>query len=158
MQGNNEIIAELNKLLVSERQAHDQYLIHSRYWEFNGFEKLFEFLKDFHIDESEHAKKLQARLFLFDAIPDYITTYPVDMSTDIKQQINYNISKEIEAKQMYTKSIQICIQLGDLATMNILNSILKEEDTHQIELEAELNNIEKMGLENYYAFYKGDKK
>ena len=58
MQGNPQIIAELNKLLKNELTAINQYFLHARMMKHWGFERLAKKIYEESIGEMKHADKL----------------------------------------------------------------------------------------------------
>ena len=51
----------------------------------------------------------------------------------------------------YNGSINVAAEVGDNNTKVLLESILKEEEEHIDWIEAQLDQIKQMGIENYLA-------
>ena len=70
MQGNPQIIAELNKLLKNELTAINQYFLHARMMGHWGFERLGKKIYEESIGEMKHADKLIKRILVLDGLPN----------------------------------------------------------------------------------------
>ncbi len=58
---------------------------------------------------------------------------------------------EEEAIRGYNKGIRLAMELGDNDTKVLLESILKEEIEHIDWIEAQLDQIKQIGVQNYLA-------
>jgi bacterioferritin len=56
---------------------------------------------------------------------------------------------EEDAIKGYNDSIRLAVELGDYGTRELLESILKEEEDHIDLIEAQLDQIQQMGIQNY---------
>ena len=53
------------------------------------------------------------------------------------------------AVNAYNEGIRLASEVGDNGTRELLESILKDEEMHVDWLEAQLDQIEQMGIQNY---------
>ncbi len=51
----------------------------------------------------------------------------------------------------YNESIRVAAEIGDNNTRVLLDSILKEEEEHIDEIEAQLDQIKQIGVQDYLA-------
>ena len=58
---------------------------------------------------------------------------------------------EATAVKAYNKAIAQTVQLGDNGSRELLESILKDEEDHIDWLEAQLDQVKQMGVQNYLA-------
>ena len=70
MQGHAQIIDCLKELLRGELAARDQYFIHSRQYEDQGFVRLYERLNHEMQEETQHADVILRRILLLGGQPD----------------------------------------------------------------------------------------
>lgn len=83
MQGHPEVIACLNELLRGELAARDQYFIHSRQYEDQGFMRLYERINHEMEEETQHADVILRRvLFLGGTWPPQVM--PVSDDGDVR--------------------------------------------------------------------------
>jgi bacterioferritin len=62
-----------------------------------------------------------------------------------------DLGLEINAIKAYNEGIQIAVSEGDNGTRDLLNAILKEEEEHLDELEAQLDQIKQIGKAIYLS-------
>ena len=92
MQGNDKVIAHLNKILYNELRAINQYFLHSRMLSDWGLDKFAEYEYSESMDEMQHADKLIQRILFLEGLPNlqdlgalYIAEEPVEvLSNDLK--------------------------------------------------------------------------
>ena len=70
MQGHTAVIDCLKELLRGELAARDQYFIHSRQYEDQGFVRLYERLNHEMQEETEHADAILRRILMLEGKPD----------------------------------------------------------------------------------------
>jgi bacterioferritin len=68
---------------------------------------------------------------------------------DIKVQLKNDWEAERRAIQAYNEGIRLAVELGDNGTRALLESILADEEAHIDWLEAQLDQITQMGLQDY---------
>jgi bacterioferritin len=56
----------------------------------------------------------------------------------------------------YNSAVKMASDLGDNATRDILEGILKDEDRHFNEIEEKLDQIKQMGVQNILAIQAGE--
>ena len=58
---------------------------------------------------------------------------------------------EEELSEAYNESIRLAAEVGDNNTKVLLESILKDEEEHIDWIEAQLDQIKQIGIQNYLA-------
>ena len=151
MKGNPKIIEALNGLLSDELTAINQYIVHSEMCSNWGYEKLHKADEKRAIDEMKHAEKLIARILYFEGIPVVSHLKKISIGSDVAAQHKNDLTSEVEAISMYNHGIRLAVEIGDNGTRELLESILTDEEGHLDWLEAQINQISQMGIQNYLA-------
>jgi bacterioferritin len=149
MKGNPKIIERLNALLSDELTAVNQYMVHSEMCANWQFEKLHNLVEKRAIDEMKHAEKLIARILFLEGIPVVSNLNKIHIGAEVPAQLANDLGAEVEAIQAYNDGIRLAVELGDNGTRELLGSILMEEEGHADWLEAQLDQIKQMGIQNY---------
>jgi bacterioferritin len=151
MKGDKQIIDVLNALLADELTAISQYMVHSEMCDNWGYGRLHEAVEKRAIDEMRHAEKLIARLLFLEGQPIVSKLNPMHIGADVQTQLKNDLQSELGADQAYNNGIHLTVELGDNGTRELLDSILADEEVHIDWLEAQLDQIGQMGIENYLA-------
>lgn len=149
MKGHEQIIAALNDYLADELTAINQYIVHSEMCADWGYGKLHEAIEKRAIDEMKHAEKLIARILFLDGTPIVSELKKMHIGATVDIQLKNDHQSESEAVQAYNEGIRLCTELGDNGTRELLEDNLEDEEAHIDWLEAQLDQIEQMGLQNY---------
>jgi bacterioferritin len=149
MKGNDRILARLNDLLADELTAINQYMVHSEMCDNWGYEKLHKAAEKRAIDEMKHAEKLIGRILFLEGTPTVSKLNKIYIGADVEGQHKNDCKSEQGAIQAYNESIALAVQVGDNGTREFLESILKDEENHIDWLEAQLDQIKQLGIQNY---------
>ena len=149
MKGHEKIIATLNALLCDELSAVNQYIVHSEMCANWGYEKLHAKIEKRAIDEMKHAEKHIARLLFLEGTPIVSKLREIHIGADIPTQLDHDRKDEVGAVTAYNAAIREAADLGDNGTREMLESILKDEEAHLDWLEAQLDQVRQMGIQNY---------
>ncbi|HSR31922.1 MAG TPA: bacterioferritin [Anaerolineae bacterium] len=151
MQGNEKIIDLLNELLADELTAISQYMVHSEMCADWGYEELHEAVEKRAIDEMKHAEKLIGRILFLDGHPIVSKLKQMQIGAQVEVQIKNDLSSEQGAVKAYNAGIGLAVELADNGTRALLESILSDEEDHIDWLEAQLDQIQQMGIQNYLS-------
>ncbi len=151
MKGSDQVIEALNNLLADELTAINQYMVHSEMCDNWGYERLHKRIEKRAIDEMRHAEKLIARILFLEGLPVVSRLNPIHLGPDVKRQFEHDVKAETEAIRAYNDAIVLCGEAGDFGSRELLEKILKDEEDHLDWLEAQLDQIAQMGIENYLA-------
>jgi bacterioferritin len=149
MKGNEKIIECLNDLLADELTAINQYMVHSEMCDDWGYGKLHEAVEERAITEMRHAEKLIGRIIFLEGRPVVSKLKDLHIGADIEGQLRNDLTSEYGAVAGYNAGVQLAVEVGDNGTRAILESILGDEEDHVDWLEAQLDQIEQMGIANY---------
>jgi bacterioferritin len=149
MKGNKKVIEVLNDLLSDELTAISQYMVHSEMCKNWQYDKLHEKIEKRAVDEMKHAEKLIGRILFLEGRPTVSALKKMHIGEDIPKQFASDLKAEEGAIKSYNDAIKLCFEEGDNGSRELLDSILKEEEDHLDWLEAQLDHIKLMTLENY---------
>jgi len=151
MQGEVKVIEELNARLAEELTAINQYMVHAEMCENWHYGSLAGPIRKRAITEMVHAEKLIERILFLDGRPHVSTLNQLHIGAQVPAMHRNDLDAELGAVRAYNDSIRIAGELKDDGSRKVLEAILQEEEDHVDWLEAQLNQIEQTGLENYLA-------
>ena len=155
MKGNKEIIAVLNILLADELTAINQYIVHSEMCADWGYNELHDAVEKRAIAEMGHAEKLIGRILFLEGQPIVSQLHALHIGGAVPEQFKNDLASELGAVELYNKSIRQAVEVGDNGTRLLLEGILSDEEEHVDWLEAQLDQIEQMGIQNYLVEQSG---
>ena len=149
MIGNPQIIERLNALLADELTAINQYIVHSEMCSNWGYGKLHAKIEARAITEMKHAEKLISRIIFLEGVPIVSNLKKIHIGADVKTQHSNDLQSEYTAVKGYNEGIRLAVELGDNGTRELLEGNLTDEEDHIDWIEAQLDQIEQMGIQNY---------
>ncbi|MBN2412984.1 bacterioferritin [candidate division KSB1 bacterium] len=149
MKGNEKIIKTLNELLAEELTAINQYIVHSEMCEDWGYKKLHDANEKRAIGEMKHAEQLIGRILFLEGKPIVDNLLKIKIGENVKEQLGNDQVAEADAIKMYNDGIRLAIEVDDNGTRKLFETILKDEEEHIDWIEAQLDQIEQMGIQNY---------
>ncbi|MFI8928351.1 bacterioferritin [Streptomyces sp. NPDC053474] len=151
MQGDPEVIEFLNEQLTAELTAINQYFLHAKMQENNGWTKLAKFTRSESIDEMKHAEVLTDRILFLDGLPNYQRLFHVRIGQSVTEMFQADRQIEAEAIDRLKRGIEVMRAKGDVTSANIFESILEDEEHHIDYLDTQLELVEKLGEPLYIA-------
>ena len=149
MKGNDKLIAVLNDLLADELSAINQYMVHSEMCADWGYDKLHEAIEKRAIQEMKHAEMHIGRILFLEGTPIVSKLKDIHIGAEIEGQLRNDLDAEAGAVKAYNDGIKLAVEVGDNGTRELLETILKDEEEHLDWLEAQLDQIDQMGIQNY---------
>ncbi len=149
MKGSEKIIERLNFLLADELTAVNQYMVHSEMCANWGYDRLHAATEKRAIDEMKHAEKLIGRIIFLDGMPVVSQLNPMHIGATVPDQLDHDHEAEAGAVKWYNDSIKLAQAEGDAGTRELLEDILEDEEEHIDWLEAQHDQIEQLGIQNY---------
>jgi len=149
MKGNEKIIERLNALLADELTAINQYIVHSEMCANWGYERLHKAIEKRAIDEMKHAEKLVARILFLEGRPIVSSLNKINIGSQVEGQHANDWTGEDQAIKAYNEGVRLATEIGDNGTRELFESILVEEEGHIDWIEAQLDQIKQMGIQNY---------
>jgi len=151
MKGNAKLVETLNSLLADELTAINQYMVHSEMSDDWGYSKLHEHFEKRAIDEMKHAEKLIGRILFLEGIPIVSNLKKINIGADTQKQLANDHAAEEDAIRAYNDAIKLAGEVGDYATREILENILRDEDKHIDDIESLQGQISQMTLQVFLS-------
>jgi len=151
VQGSPSIIEALNEILTAELTAVNQYFVHAKMCSNWGYERLAEKVMHESIDEMKDADAIIERILYLDGVPNMQRLGSVKVGETVLEQLTLSLETETEAIARYNRHIALCVAEGDNGTRDLLEKHLTGEEEHADWLEAQLDLIRQVGLENYLS-------
>ena len=156
MKGNDKLIEMLNSFLKDELTAINQYMVHSEMCANWGYEKLHQVTEKRAIDEMKHAERLIGRILFLDGRPTVSKLNDIHIGPEVAEQIKNDLADEASAVEAYNKGIEIAAGASDNGTLELLETILKDEEEHLDKLEAHIGQVEQIGMQNFLSEQLGE--
>ncbi|AEW93605.1 MULTISPECIES: bacterioferritin [Streptomycetaceae] len=151
MQGDPEVIEFLNEQLTAELTAINQYFLHAKLQENNGWYKLARYTRAESFDEMRHAEVLTDRIIFLDALPNYQRLFHVRVGQTVTEMFQADRQIEVEAIDRLRRGIDVMRAKDDITSANIFESILADEEHHIDYLDTQLELVDKLGEALYLA-------
>jgi bacterioferritin len=151
VKGDAKVIEVLNAVLTAELTAVNQYFIHHKMCANWGYPRLAHKKREESIDEMKDADAVIGRILYLDGIPNMQRLNPVQVGEDPVEQHRLDLALETEAIKRLNDGIALCREKGDNGTRELLEGILKGEESSADWLEAQLHIVEQIGAERYLA-------
>ncbi|MFD8479590.1 bacterioferritin [Kitasatospora sp. NPDC059673] len=151
MQGDPEVVEFLNEQLTAELTAINQYFLHAKMQENNGWTKLAKYTRHESFDEMKHAETLTDRILFLEGLPNYQRLFHVRVGQTVKEMFEADRQVELEAIDRLKRGIVVMRAKNDVTSANIFEDILADEEHHIDYLDTQLELLDKLGEALYLA-------
>ena len=151
MQGDKDVIAILNEQLTAELTAINQYWLHYKLQENNGWVKLAKHTRHESIEEMGHADKLAERIIFLEGLPNFQRLSPLRIGQTVTEMFECDMKVEVEAVERLRRGIKLMRERDDVTSANLFEEILSNEEEHIDYLETQLDLVRQLGEPLYLA-------
>jgi bacterioferritin len=149
MRGDPQVIDFLNKALLNELTAINQYWLHYRMLHNWGIARLAEYERHESIDEMKHADTLADRILFLEVLPNFQAMGKLRIGESVEEILKADLALEHEAVPLLKEAIAHCEAVRDFVSRDVFARILESEEEHIDFLDKQFDMIERMGIQNY---------
>lgn len=151
MKGNEDVIKVLNEVLSAELTGVNQYFIHAMMCANWHYKRLAAHSREESIEEMKHAQEVIERILYLEGVPNMQRYMKINVGQNVREQHEFDLQLEREAVARLNAGVELARSQGDNGTRALLEKILVDEEEHVDWLEAQLHQIDEIGLQNYLA-------
>jgi bacterioferritin len=149
MKGDADVIKQLNKILTNELTSINQYFLHARMYQSDGYGKLGKKTYEESIEEMKHADRIINRILLIEGFPNLQNLNKLQIGEAVPERLAADLNAEKTGHAAIKEGITLCETKQDYVSRDLLVELLDDTEEHIDFLETQLQNIDQMGLQNY---------
>jgi len=145
------VVELLNDALTLELTVTNTYFLHARMLDNWGLGKLGKVFYDLSIDEMRDADELINRILMFDGHPNVQKLNAITVGETAEEMLRLALDSERAAVAQFNSSAEECHALKDHGSAAVFEEMVRDEERHADWFEAQLDAIERVGLQQYLA-------
>lgn len=149
MQGNKQVIAQLNAILTLELTSINQYFLHARMFKNWGLEELNEKAYKKSIKDMKQADDLIERILFLEGLPNLQHLEKLRIGEHAEEMLACDMAFELEQIPALKVAIELCEKEQDYISRELLEEILEYEEEYVDWIEAQQFLIQHTGIQNY---------
>ncbi|MDK3023353.1 bacterioferritin [Cupriavidus taiwanensis] len=156
MKSDKKVIQLLNTQLRHELTAINQYFLHARMYRHWGLRALGKHEYEESIEEMKHADKLIERILLLDGLPNLQDLDKLLVGENTEEMLGCDLKLELVSQASCKDAIKYFESVGDYVSRQLVVDILEDTEEHIDWLEAQLELVRKVGVQNYIQSAMGE--
>jgi bacterioferritin len=149
MKGDPDVIKKLNQILTNELTSINQYFLHARMYEHEGYGKLGKKVYEESIEEMKHADRIVKRVLMIEGLPNLQALNKLQIGTNVEERLNADLRAETTGRTAIVEGITLCEEKKDYVSRDMLTDILDDTEEHIEFLETQIAVIGQVGVQNY---------
>ena len=145
------VVEALNTILTNELTAINQYFVQARMCQNWGYERLAQQIRAISLDEMKDTEQLIDHILYLDGVPNLQRLNRVQVGETVLENLQLDLALEQHAVATLTEAIALCGEVRDYTTRNILEEMVRDEETHVDWFETQLETIGQVGVELYLS-------
>jgi bacterioferritin len=149
MKGDADLIKKLNAVLTNELTSVNQYFLHARMYENEGYGKLAKKTYQESLGEMKHADKLVRRILFLEGLPNLQDLNKLKIGEGVEERLAADLETEKSGRAAQIEAIAACEKKQDYVSREVLADILEDTEEHIDFLETQIGVIAQVGVQNY---------
>ena len=146
-----EIVKALNEVLTGQLSAINQYFLHASMLSDWGYETIATVVYKESITQMKLAEKTTDRILLIEGLPNYQKLLKIDIGEETEEVLSNDKAYCENAIERLRKVAELCMQKKDHVSREMVEGMLRKEESHLLWLETQIDLIKEIGLKNYLA-------
>ncbi len=151
MRSNVQVLTALRQLLKYELTAINQSFLHARMCLDWGYDSLAKRIRKDSIASMVYAEQLIDRILFLEGMPNLRDTFSISIGSDVGEMHSCDRKLSKQTADCANEGIRACVEHGDDASRELIESILTKEEERIEWLESQLQVIKDTGLGLYLA-------
>jgi bacterioferritin len=149
MKGDPDVIRKLNGILTNELTSVNQYFLHARLYQNEGYGKLGKKTYEESIGEMKHADKLIKRILFLDGFPNLQDLNKLQIGETVEERLAADLAAESGGRKALVEGIALCEERQDYVSRDLLTDILDDTEEHIDFIETQISVIATIGVKKY---------
>ena len=149
MKGDADVIRKLNQILTNELTSVNQYFLHARMYQHEGYGKLGKKTYEESIGEMKHADKIMKRVLFLDGFPNLQDLNKLQIGENVEERLAADLAAEMNGRKAMMEGIALCEEKQDYVTRDLLTEIMEDTEEHIDFLETQIQVIADIGVKKY---------
>ena len=131
MKGQDQVVDALNAALTIELTAINQYFCQAKMCKNWGYLKLGAKHWEESMGEMKHADMIIDRILFLEGTPEIARYDVIRVGTNVKEQFENDLVLETKGVNTYNEGVELCRNLKDNGTRELMERILIESEEHE---------------------------